>query len=573
MTTASTPLQSKKPLYTLEKQKQLLEVVRAFHEEAGQPPTISIKQRFRIPFSDKYPVEMRGILFPVTQLRKEKREGRLDTKVEAELDAIGFVWDPKQHKWKQNQLALSTYKKIYGNLLVQQTYKVPTNDPLWPRELWAMKLNDVVSNLRQTKATLSPDKKRWLDDLGFVWDAPACHWNANLSALKMYKDIHGHVSVPTQFVVPHDDPRWPKGMWGLQLGSVVSWLRTSVNSMPPEKRDALNAMGFVWRLQQYGVSASSPPLFTVQKQRQILEIVECQRTQQPHTKFVTLPGQFKVPSDAPWPSHLHKCVVDISGFRRAYDAGRLQPSIVQALDAMNFVWNDQKHRWNLNVEALAIYKATHHDLLMNADFIVPHDDPKWPIYLWGKNLGMVVCTLRCSKSKLSQDQRDELDAMGFVWDALEDHWQANFVGLETYKRLHGDLNVPADFVVPDNDPLWPRQLWNTRFGSFVHTLRHRNAELSNERRDALETLGFVWSARDLRWKRNMLALETFKNLYGHLRIRNTFVVPDQDPNWPPELWKMKLGYRVHSLRVCSRQDGYPASRLDQLAQVGLIKKQ
>ncbi|RHY26464.1 hypothetical protein DYB32_007597 [Aphanomyces invadans] len=358
-------------------------------------------------------------------------------------------------------------------------------------------------------------------------------------------------------------------MWGLKLGTVVSNLRNAASTLPPQKRDALNELGFVWRLVERGVGPSPPASISLDKQTQILQVVECQRAQQPHTKFVNLPSRFKVPSTASWPRHLHKCVVDISTFRRAYNEGRLQPSIVQALDAIHFVWNDQNHQWNLKLEALAIYRATYHDVLVGQDFVIPPDDSTWPVYLWGKKLGAAVLDFRLSQQHLSQAQRDELDAIGFVWDAIEDQWQVNYAGLATYKSIYGHLQVPQAFVVPDNDPKWPPKLWNTRLASVVHHLRHCN--LANERRDALDALGFVWNPLEVQWNRNLRALAWFKTMHGHVRIPRKFVVPDQSPTWPQDLWNMKLGMTAFNLRIRSRQDGYPANRLDQLSQLGLIE--
>ncbi|RHY21575.1 hypothetical protein DYB36_011969, partial [Aphanomyces astaci] len=143
-----------KPLYSIEKQKQLLQVVQAVHEEAGRPKVISIKTLFRIPSSDKYPLALQGIRFPVSELRKEKREGRLDADIVAALDAIGFVWNVDQFQWSQTQLALTKYKELHGNLLVQSHFDVPKDDPVWPTELWSKKLGVVVARIRAHKTTL-----------------------------------------------------------------------------------------------------------------------------------------------------------------------------------------------------------------------------------------------------------------------------------------------------------------------------------------------------------------------------------------------------------------------------------
>ncbi|RHZ38731.1 hypothetical protein DYB26_013531 [Aphanomyces astaci] len=567
---ATTSKPTIKPLYSIEKQKQLLQVVQAVHEEAGRPKVISIKSLFRIPSSDKYPLALQGIRFPVSELRKEKREGRLDPDIVAALDAIGFVWNADQFQWSQTQLALTKYKELHGNLLVQSHFDVPKDDPVWPTELWSKKLGVVVARIRAHKTTLPPEKKQWLDSTGFVWDAAELHWKSNLAALETFKAIHDHLLVPSEFVVPADDPQWPVEMWGLKLGKLISRLRSTTTSLPPHRLNVLNSLGFVWRVNARGVHRSPPANFSLKEQQHILQVVHVQRSQQRHTKFVYLPGRFRVPDQAPWPLHLHKVKpLDVSLFRRAKIQGSLEPSIVQALDAMHFVWNGLEHQWSLNMEALGIYKAQYQDLLIPVHFVVPQEDPQWPVYLWGKKLGMVVHNLRGREAKLTPERRQALNAMEFEWDANQAQWQLNLAALKTFKQVYGHVKILREFVVPSEGGWWPSRFWGFRLGTYVNSLRMRVDTLPSEQRHALDELGFVWKPMEDQWNnRNLLALKTFKRIYCHMKIPMKFVVPDQDPKWPPQLWNMKLGQLVANIHV--RHHGYPASRLDQLHQLGLV---
>jgi hypothetical protein len=64
----------------------------------------------------------------------------------------------------------------------------------------------------------------------------------------------------------------------------------------------------------------------------------------------------------------------------------------------------------------------------------------------------------------------------------------------------------------------------------------------------LEELGFAWNIHDVRWRRNLHGLQEFKRIYGHVMVPQKFTIPDKDPRWPPELWKLKLGGCVADLR-------------------------
>ena len=43
---------------------------------------------------------------------------------------------------------------------------------------------------------------------------------------------------------------------------------------------------------------------------------------------------------------------------------------------------------------------------------------------------------------------EQLDAIGFVWEAGGWQWQRVLKSLHVYKELHGDLEAHSDFMVP-----------------------------------------------------------------------------------------------------------------------------
>ncbi|KAF0690249.1 hypothetical protein As57867_018284, partial [Aphanomyces stellatus] len=258
-------------------------------------------------------------------------------------------------------------------------------------------------------------------------------------------------------------------------------------------------------------------------------------------------AKFKVPDQDPWPEHWRGIKLDISTFRRAYKHGLLDPLIVAQLDKIGFVWNCLEHRWQLNIESLELYKEKDGDLLIQEKFVVPDKDPTWPVYLWRKKLGNLVHRLRASKNLMSSDRREVLTAMGFVWDAVEDARLLNLKALEIYKTLHGDFLVPINFIIPQNDE-WPEALWDKKLGFIVRGFRAAQDSMPENRRAELDAMGFVWNVPVDNWARKIAAFEIFKNQHHHLKIPLKFVVPDQDPAWPSDMWGLKLGIVVNTIR-------------------------
>jgi hypothetical protein len=153
------------------------------------------------------------------------------------------------HKWKTNLFALKTYRYIHGNMRIPQRFVVPTDDQRWPKTLHGLNLGYVVDHLRRRRDALAQNHLDALEELGFVWRVSHDEkWRKNLLALKTFKDIYNHVRVPQRFVIPTDDQRWPKTFHGLNLGYLVDHFRKRRDALTPNQLDALDALGFIWRV-------------------------------------------------------------------------------------------------------------------------------------------------------------------------------------------------------------------------------------------------------------------------------------------------------------------------------------
>ena len=122
--------------------------------------------------------------------------------------------------------------------------------------------------------------------------------------------------------------------------------------------------------------------------------------------------------------------------------------------------------------------------------------------------------------------------------------------LITYKQIHGHLRVPRSFIVPTGVRRWPLETHGIKLGKFVNDIRNRKDSLAQYQRDALEALGFEWAVSlEDSWIQKLLALTTFEEIHGHMRVPQSFVVPTDDPMWPEGTRGMKLGNIVSNLRL------------------------
>ena len=142
------------------------------------------------------------------------------------LEAIGFVWDPYSAQWEEGFSALQVYKQTKGDCLVPLRFKTADG----------FAVGRWVGHQRDAKDSMSADRKQRLDAIGFVWDTRSAQWETGFSALEAYKNAKGDCLVPSLYKT--DD--------GFALGSWVGTQRKAKDSMSADRKQRLEAIGFVW---------------------------------------------------------------------------------------------------------------------------------------------------------------------------------------------------------------------------------------------------------------------------------------------------------------------------------------
>ena len=107
---------------------------------------------------------------------------------------------------------------------------------------------------------------------------------------------------------------------------------------------------------------------------------------------------------------------------------------------------------------------------------------------------------------LSQTRIKELNAMGFIWDALDHRWE------ERKRQLHKFIVDNGHAYVPHRDPI---------LGYWVSRIRgqRNNGTLSEDRFEQLTAMGFIWDARDYRWKTMYKDLCDYKAQHKTIKVK------------------------------------------------------
>jgi len=149
----------------------------------------------------------------------------------------------------------------------------------------------------------------------------------------------------------------------------------------------------------------------------------------------------------------------------------------------------------------------------------------------------------------------------FVGPAFERIYDA-FVA---YKAVHGHLDIPRDFVIPKGSTDFPVKTWGVRLGGALFSVKHKGKFL--DKRAELEALGIHFPGkRHPGFATTYAAFKVYKEKNGDLRIPKNFIVPENDPDYPPDAWGLKLGNSLQSIR----NHGVFSDHKDELMDLGFV---
>lgn len=286
----------------------------------------------------------------------------------------------------------------------------------------------------------------------------AKEYQAVLAAFKMYKAAYGDLKIPQRFVVPSMKP-WPKPAWGMRLGKVVMHMRATGKfiSNHPERKQELDDLGFVWQ-----VRPGAAPKVTL---TQVYTALDTYR--QIHGNVNVDPGFF-VPNTEEWPESV-----------RELPLGKSLVSLSKQLD------KKANQKWKDRFAALGWPDGASADSSQStsAAATAPKAAPS------------TASSQSAEELPVTESQTPAPAAPPKMPSANEERFRKVYSGLDTYRKIYGDLLVPQPFTIPTGDPQWPEDTWGLRLGARVNAIRSQGTFVNGnpERRQMLDDLGFAWS--------------------------------------------------------------------------------
>ena len=168
------------------------------------------------------------------------------------------------------------------------------------------------------------------------------------------------------------------------------------------------------------------------------------------------------------------------------------------LSSVNFIWDVFNEQWENNYVALKKFRQREGHLSVPKR----HKEDGLSISSWMR-------IQRNIKHRLSHDQIEKLNVIGFSWDPISEEWEAGFSALEAFRKRNKHLLVPS--LYKEN---------GVSLGSWVATQRKRRSKLSFDKTKRLDSIDFVWDTSSARWYKMYLLLKEYHKREGHSLVPN-----------------------------------------------------
>jgi hypothetical protein len=297
------------------------------------------------------------------------------------------------------------------------------------------KLGHWVSNQRTQRDTMPTERKQRLEALVFEWDILSSAWEEGFAALEQFLTRERHCRVPAS----HIEGAYKLGQW-------VSEQRKWRSRLPVERRQKLDALSFEWD----PTEADWKEGFAALEQ------------------FKTRKGHCGVPQG--YLEVNYKLGQWVANQRRKKETMPVEHR--QMLDALGFDWDRFATYWEEGFVALQKFHAREgHCRVLGIHREGTH------------GLGAWVNQQRRQRDGMSAERRQRLEALGFEWDLLKSAWESGYTALQKFHAREHHCRVPVIHVEGTHG-----------LGQWVSTQRKQRDNMSVERRQRLDALGFVWRA-------------------------------------------------------------------------------
>jgi len=409
------------------------------------------------------------------------------------------ISDRNQARWNLNFDLLCQYKNDHGDCLVSKGYVI---DDVSLGE-WVNTQRNTYRKLQEGKPSpMTQERINKLETLGFVWEPLKDQWNSNFDLLRQYKEGNGDCLVPQSYVINDI----ALGVWVGQQRQDYRTLQEGKSSpMTQERINKLETLGFVWNALEAQWNSNFELLHLYKK-----DYGDC-----------LVPHRYVIDGVA-----LGKWVDKQRQDYRTLQEGKsslMTQERIKKLSGVGFVWNALEAQWNSNFELLHLYKKDHGDCLVPKSYMIN-----------GVALGSWVNTQRHEYRKLqegkssvmTQERINKLEALGFVWEPFEDQWDACFEECQQWIEAHEHGRVFSHSAWTSSTGVSLGNWVTKQRRAYWKFLQGHPSQLTKERVDRLNAIGFVWDPTEAKRAWALDLLRGYKEEHGHCQVPPHYINPD-----------------------------------------------
>ena len=427
----------------------------------------------------------------------------------------------RRRSWEESYDLLCAYKALNGHCNVPQSEKQLGTWVNRQRIEHARYIKEVeaVDNNRKKNTSMTPKRKKMLDDIGFVWDAMGHTWNIRYEELCEFRRLNGHCVVPRsngRLGAWVEKQRIEYKKYCSMQDDICETDESCKTILTEERVKKMDDIGFVWDVREKQFE---------QKLGQLRIFKKLNGNIDPRFMNGSLAGWVRK-----YEQHYRK-YLDAAGAGADEEtlSGILPRNRRVALEDVGFCISmfdelprarsviNRRATWEERYKELKEYKAEY------GHCVVP------------KNYGPLGSWVRAQRhslkdddyeafedgGQLSRERVEKLDELEFVWDVHKWQWQQTFNEVLQYKEEHNHTNVPMSY---GGLGLW---VFNQRKNYNLYK-KGKQSGITSSRVELLQSIGFefdlgqkIQSAADERWQMRLNELKTYKETYGSFNVKQS----------------------------------------------------
>ena len=192
--------------------------------------------------------------------------------------------------------------------------------------------------------------------------------------------------------------------------------------------------------------------------------------------------------------------------------GRLTAEQAARLEKLGIAWKQRMEQaWERGYAAAREYRGEYGNLMVPVRYRDKNGLAlgEWIVYNRQRFLG----------NNLSTDRVERLEALGMVWDTVQDIWEQSYCAAVQYWLDHGTLEVPVKYTTPEGVALG---VW---LGS--QRAAYKAGTIKPVQKAWLEALDVDWTNRnDRKWQAAYDAAARYYQAHGDLNVPSEYIDPD-----------------------------------------------